>query len=187
MLPKLTLIRDLDSENLLEIFLISAISAILVIRLYLDLTVYPKIVTGALHIAHMLSFGMLMVIANLMMLIFLNRDKYWLASLLAGLGFGTFIDELGKFITKDNNYFFEPTISIIYVIFVLLYIATRAIEKLTPPTQKELLINIVEVEQQALTDPVEIDRLNKAYLYLSQIDPSQPFLSTIISLLDQLK
>ena len=32
-----------------------------------------------------------------------------------------------------------------------------------------------------------VDRLNKAYLYLSQIDPSQPFLSTIKSLLDQLK
>jgi len=33
-----------------------------------------------------------------------------------------FIDELGKFITSDNNYFFQPTISLIYIVFIIIFL-----------------------------------------------------------------
>lgn len=179
-------VRDLDSESLLEIFLVSAISAILGIRFYLQLTGYPQLGSGGLHIAHMLWGGLLMLISIVIMLSLINRDKYWLSALLGGLGFGTFIDELGKFITKDNNYFFEPTVSIIYVIFVLIYLSIRAIEHFKVPSQTELLVNALEIEKQSLVDP-KIDKLNKAQTYLSTIDSSQPHLANIQMLLNQLK
>ncbi len=188
MLPKLTFIRDLDAESLLEIFLVSAISAILGIRLYLHISGYPQIGSGGLHIAHMLWGGLLMLVSIVIMLSLLNRDKYWLAAFLGGLGFGTFIDELGKFITQDNNYFFEPTVSIIYVIFILIYLSIRAIEHLKVPSQTELLINAVEIEKEALASNLDIDRLNKAQTYLAAVDSShQLFLPAILNLLNQLK
>ncbi|QQS18516.1 hypothetical protein IPL68_00120 [Candidatus Saccharibacteria bacterium] len=40
---------------------------------------------------------------------------------LGGVGFGVFIDEIGKLITRDNNYFYRPAIGIIYAIFVGLF------------------------------------------------------------------
>ena len=52
---------------------------------------------------------------------------------IAGAGFGTFIDELGKFITRDHDYFFRPTAGLLYVIFVLLFLAFRALDRLTLP------------------------------------------------------
>src|SRR6185369_15433338 len=98
------------------------------IRFYLKVTGYPQISPEGFHIAHMLFGGFLMLIALLLVFSFLSRAAVHLAAIIGGLGFGTFIDELGKFITSDNNYFFQPTIAIIYVIFVLLFLLSRALE-----------------------------------------------------------
>ena len=38
-----------------------------------------------------------------------GQTRQALAAIVGGAGFGTFIDELGKFITSDNDYFFRPT------------------------------------------------------------------------------
>jgi hypothetical protein len=48
-----------------------------------------------------------------------------ITAVVAGSGFGFFIDELGKFITQDNNYFFKPAASLIIIIFILIWIIAR--------------------------------------------------------------
>src|SRR6478672_7988278 len=100
-MPRLQLVRNVDAGSFLESFLIAAVSAVLVIRVYLELTGYPQIGGGGLHIAHMLWGGVFMTVAILIMLTTLNDAASHLASILGGVGFGTFIDEVGKFVTSD--------------------------------------------------------------------------------------
>jgi hypothetical protein len=56
-----------------------------------------------------------MVIAIGLLLTLLGRGPRVPAAIVGGVGFGFFIDELGKFITEDNNYFFEPAAALIYL------------------------------------------------------------------------
>jgi hypothetical protein len=48
------LVRSLDADVHLELFLVGAVGAILAIRCYLELMHYPRLGAGSLHIAHML-------------------------------------------------------------------------------------------------------------------------------------
>ncbi len=128
-------IRDLSSPYLTELWLVSAVATILGVRLYLQLTGYPQVGGATLHIAHMLWGALAMVIAFGMLLIMASGVWKPAAAIVGGFGFGLFIDELGKFITKDNDYFYRPAIALIYAVLVLLFLITRTIDridKITP-------------------------------------------------------
>ena len=135
------LARNIEAGDYLEYFFVSAVTTILGIRLFLYLTGYPQISSGTFHIAHMLWGGFILALALFLLLVYLNRFVVTLAAALGGIGFGTFIDELGKFITRDNNYFFQPTIAILYVIFIFLFLLIRLVEKSQTLGKKEYLIN----------------------------------------------
>lgn len=122
---KKELVRDSDAGDSLELLMVAAIATILINRAFLSLTHYPKIAFGSFHIAHMLWGGLIMLISIVMLLRYWNPSLRRFAAFTSGIGFGLFIDELGKFITKDNDYFFQPTIAIIYVIFIVMYLVFR--------------------------------------------------------------
>lgn len=122
---KRELIRDSDAGDSLELLLVAAVATILINRVFLYLTNYPQIAFSSFHIAHMLWGGLIMLISIVMLLRYWNPTLRRFAAFTSGIGFGLFIDELGKFITKDNDYFFQPTIAIIYVIFVVMYLVFR--------------------------------------------------------------
>jgi hypothetical protein len=123
--------------------------AVLITRLYLQLTGFPRVGGGGLHIAHLLWGGLLMLVALVLLLALLGkRAKRW-AAILGGLGFGLFVDELGKFITDDNNYFFQPAIALIYVLFIVLFLAFRAIERRSLSSD-ELLINAADMLREVI-------------------------------------
>ena len=139
--PRSPLFRDTDAGATLEVFFVSAILAILVIRGFLKLTGYPQLGGQGLHIAHMLWGGLGMLVAILLLLIFWNVSIRWLAAFVGGIGFGTFIDELGKFVTDDNDYFFEPTFAMIYAVFVLLLLGLRTLTARVPFTPAAAAFN----------------------------------------------
>src|SRR3989338_5639620 len=104
------LLRDIEAEDLLESFLVSAITALLGSRFFLKITGYPTLGGETLHIAHVLFGGAFMLFALIILLAFITKSAKTLAAVLGGIGFGLFMDEIGKFVTHDNNYFFEPSI-----------------------------------------------------------------------------
>jgi hypothetical protein len=141
--------RNIVGGDLLENFLVSAVASLLIIRLFLSITDYPQLGGSGLHFAHMLWGGILMLIALFISLGFLSRPAHQWAAVLGGIGFGAFIDELGKFITQDYNYFFQPAIAIIYVTFILIYLAIRVVFNYRPMTPQENLANVLELLKQA--------------------------------------
>ena len=145
-------VRDAAGGRYLELFLVSAVVAILGIRGYLELTGYPQIGGGGLHIAHMLWGGLLMLVALVLTLALLNQSAKRWAAIAGGAGFGTFIDELGKFITSDNDYFFRPTIGIIYIILILLFLTFRWLGSARSLTPEERLVNAAAMLPELLLD-----------------------------------
>lgn len=182
-----SLVRNMALGQFLETFFVAAVAAILVIRAFLAATGYPRLGSGGLHIAHMLWGGLLMLLALVLLLAFLGRRIQALAALIGGVGFGTFIDELGKFITSDNNYFFQPTIALMYMLFVLLFITFRALEYRQRFTPQERLANALDlVRDVALRQATQADRAVAEQLLHDRLLPAplQLALSRLLELVE---
>ena len=143
--------RRLSVGSYLETLLIVAVVTILVVRGSLAAAGYPQVGGGGLHIAHMLWGGLLMLVAAIVMLAFIGDRSRWLGALGAGIGFGLFIDELGKFITSSNDYFFEPTVGLLYLLFVLLFLVFQLLDRPEAKSAAERLANIGDALPDVLT------------------------------------
>ena len=168
------LVRNGDVESLLESFLVSAAVAFLGIRAYLALTNYPQVGGHGFHIAHMLWGGLLMLVGLVLLLAFLGGRIRAAAAVLGGLGFGTFIDELGKFITSDDNYFFQPTIAIIYAIFIILYLVFRAIDSRGVGSPRATLAQALDATTTAALSSFAADDRSRALRLLANTSPTDP-------------
>jgi len=103
----------------LLIMLLSFAVSVSLTRLFLELTGYPQLGGGELHIAHVLWGGLILYAAALLPLLFANRWVYTVSAACAGVGVGLFIDEVGKFITASNDYFHPSAAPIVYAFFLL--------------------------------------------------------------------
>lgn len=139
------LVRHSHAPHFAELFLVNAIGAVIVIRAFLAFTGYPQLGGHGLHIAHMLWGGLLMLVALLLVLFFLGRQMRYIAAVVGGIGFGAFIDELGKFITSNNDYFFQPTFALVYAIFLVLFFGTRRVLRGNVLTPREHLANALDL------------------------------------------
>jgi hypothetical protein len=173
-------VQNLDGFILRENFLISSIVTIFIIRIFLKLTDYPQLSGAAgLHIAHLLWGGFFMALSLLLLLSFVGRGIMGAGAILGGIGFGAFIDELGKFITQDNNYFFQPTVALVYVIFILIYSLSKSLEKSSTITSKEYLVNALGMVTEAVMNDLDNEEKKKALLYLKKSDQSDPLVKAL--------
>lgn len=112
----------------LELMLLSFAASVGATRLVLEITGYPRLATGDLHIAHVLWGGLILFASALLPVLFANRWVYSAGAIGAGVGAGLFMDEVGKFITQTNDYFYPAAAPIVYAFFlltVLLYLEVR--------------------------------------------------------------
>ena len=121
------------------IMLVSFALSVFAIRIFLEITGYPQIGSDELHFAHVLWGGLLLFASSLLPLIFVNKRILDISALLSGIGVGLFIDEVGKFITQTNNYFYPAAAPIIYVFFLLTIQIYRMIRK---PIKNDLRTNL---------------------------------------------
>jgi len=126
--PDRSAVRRPGAERYLRYTLICFALTVISVRLFLAMTGYPRIAGGELHIAHVLWGGMFLFAAALTPLLIANGWAFDASAILCGIGVGLFIDEVGKFITQTNDYFFPPAAPIIYAVFLLtllLYLRVR--------------------------------------------------------------
>jgi hypothetical protein len=172
------LIRAADAD-LLDTLLISAVATVVVIRIFLEATGYPQLGGGGLHIAHVLWGGLGMLVAIVLLLLYLSPTTRLVAAIVGGAGFGAFVDELGKFVTSDNNYFFKPTAAILYALFVVLFLATREIRRFRDLSPEECLVNSVELAERLASGTLTADDRDRALQLLTRADQAHPLVAPL--------
>lgn len=177
--------RSIRARSLLQLLLVSAVTSLLLVRLYLHLADYPQIGGGGLHIAHVLWGGLLMLAALAINLAFIGKRSQQSAAVVGGAGFGVFIDELGKFITKDNNYFYEPTIGIIYAIFILLFLTFNFLSRKQLLSSREYQINTLSQLEEAVANDMDPREKNQTRKLLEKADKRDAFTHQLFHLLDK--
>ncbi len=177
-------IRDPHAPSLTEIWIVSAIVTIIAIRGFLYVTGYPQVGGDSFHIAHMLWGGLGMVIGFGMLILFAHFVWKPIAAVVAGAGFGAFIDELGKFITKDNDYFYQPTIGLIYAIFIVLLLLARLIDRRRKPTAADHLYVAVQGIQWQAIGKLDKERQQNALEHLDASETRTPLTAALREILE---
>ncbi len=179
--------RNIEIRALLDTFFVCAIATILIIRLQLWATHYPKLGGGKLHIAHLLWGGLGMLIAIVLLLSFLGQARRHTGAIVGGIGFGFFIDEIGKFVTSDNDYFFKPAAGMIYIVFILLFLAIRTLGWRHRWTRAECLTNAMALMTNAPFRALTARERELVHELLPRCDQASPLVAPLKDLLAQIE
>ena len=163
---------------------VCAVATVLFTRALLAATGYPQVGSSSLHIAHVLWGGLLLLAALISVLAFLSPGVRPLAAVAGGVGFGLFIDEVGKFVTKNVNYFYRPAIAIIYVSFVLLFGVIRWLARRRFSAEEATLIAI-ESLQRAAVGALSNERRARVLRLMTDAGASGPLAQSVRELLER--
>jgi hypothetical protein len=179
-----SLVQRIGFERFVEAFLVSAAVCVLCIRAFLSATGYPQLDPGGLHVAHVLFGGLGMAIALVLVMVSLTEPAIYLAAVIGGIGFGAFIDEIGKFLTSDNDYFYRPATAIMYMTFVAIYIVARSIGRSARPSEATYLANALDLAKEAVAGNLDAEEARRAREYLSRCDRGDPLVASIRAIFD---
>jgi hypothetical protein len=156
------LVQRENATRYMLISLLSSVATVTIVRSFLALTSYPQIGSSTLHIAHVLWGGLILYIAAILPLIYLNPRLHIIGAVLSGVGVGLFIDEVGKFITREYDYFFPAAAPIMYVFFLFLIILVIMIRRPPAVDGRAELVQALELVREQLYRP--LDPLEKAHI-----------------------
>jgi len=155
-----TPVHRIKSERLILYTLLAFGGSVILTRSFLQLTGFPQLGGGGLHIAHVIWGGLFLFVATLLPLLYANNWALTWSAIAGGIGFGLFIDEVGKFITQSNDYFYPPAAPIVYALFLVtttIYIHVRQPKASSP---REELYHVLEGMTELLDH--DLDSTEKA-------------------------
>jgi hypothetical protein len=156
-IPRFAL-RSADAGRRLDLFLVCAVGSVIGNRVFLIITGYPQLGNGTLHISHAIWGALMMAIAVIFAISFLAPNNRTFIAFIGGCGFGWFIDELGKFITRDVDYFFRPTFALIYIVFIAMYLVFRGIQRRDLAPDEAVLNGLEALKSAAIGELTEARR-----------------------------
>lgn len=118
-LPQRGVVMNSYSVEMIATFAIVCMLTIAGTRAYLALTGYPQVGGEVFHLAHALWGGLALTITTLLLIVFSQPWARWTGAILGGVGAALFVDEVGKFITQKNDYFFPLAAPIVYIFLLL--------------------------------------------------------------------
>jgi hypothetical protein len=167
-------VRSIYAGRDVEFFAVTAVATVLIVRAALAATGWPQLGGGKIHFAHLLWGGLAMLLALVLFMSMQGRRWTQLAIFLAGVGFGLFIDELGKFVTSDNDYFFQPAVAFIYLVFVALFLVARGVdhkEAISPPAA---LMNAFDVAKETAIHSLDETERAQVLSLLAKCEQDDP-------------
>nr|MBP9817445.1 hypothetical protein [Candidatus Shapirobacteria bacterium] len=90
-------------------------------------------------------------------------------AVLFGVGFGLFIDEIGKYLTRDNYYWFRPAFIFIYVSFVLIFLFYKYLDRQTKKTDKEVFYSILRNLEEVGENDLEVSEKREMLIKLTEL------------------
>jgi hypothetical protein len=163
-------IRRQHAQEYLLLTLFSFGVTVSLTRLFLWATGYPQIGGGELHIAHVLWGGLLLFGACLLPLIFANHWALTCSALVGGAGVGLFIDEVGKFITQNNDYFYPSAAPIIYVLFLLTVLVYTQVKQPRARNSRTIMYGLLQDMEEVLDHDLSEPEQARMLAHLHQVE-----------------
>ena len=163
----LSAVRREQAEDYLLLSLVAFAATVVITRVFLELAGYPQIGNDVLHIAHALWGGLLLFVAALLPLALSNRWAIQASALFGGVGTGLFIDEVGKFITQANDYFYPPSLSIIYGFFLLTVVIYLVVRRPRPTNPRRAMYRVLERLQDVLDKDLDTEEADQIKVHLA--------------------
>ena len=170
----------------MEAVVLIAVATILATRLLLHLSGYPRVGGASLHIAHVLWGGLALTAASLMALSLVGSGARIVTIVLAGTGLGLFLDEVGKFVTTSNDYFYKPAVAIMYVFLATIVVVARGVRDLLPRRPHEELTAAIMIVADGLAHGVTEHQRTVAHKLLARAQHSDECASQTIGSIDTL-
>ncbi len=168
----------------LDTFLVCAASGVILNRTLLIVLGYPQIGSrkpGGIHISHSIYGGFAMMVAATVALAFLAPATRWFVAVVGGLGFGWYVDELGKYVS-NAGYLFKPALALIYVVFILMFLTFRTMAS-RQFTEDDAVVNALESLQAAALGSLDDRQRRDAVLRLDHLGPDTSFAARVRDLL----
>ncbi len=167
-------VRREEGAQYLLIAIVSYAVTVAFVRGFLNLTGFPQLGGAGYHISHVLWGGLLLFAAALGLLIFDTPPVYIGASILSGAGFALFIDEVGKFITSDYNYFFPAAAPIVYIFFLVTLIVYLRLRRPLPHDTLNELDQSLELLEKDMLQPLGRGEWRELEAHLADVANEDP-------------